>query len=674
MPFIEGESLRVRLARDGELPVAEVTRLLRDVSDALAYAHERGIVHRDIKPDNVLLTGGHAVVTDFGVAKALSAATGEASLTSIGVALGTPSYMAPEQASADPHTDHRADLYALGAMAYEMLSGHPPFSGNPQAVLAAHITQAPAPVTQGRPSAPPGLAALVMRCLEKRPADRFQSAREVLGQLDAMATPSGGMPPTAALTAANPPARKGRRAVMVAAALVVIAGGSGAALLFGNRGPKVIARATKIAVMPLTPASPDTALARLGRDLVVTLTANLEGVGDIQTVDALTVLAQSQDRALSLQDGAEMARRLAAQSFVHGSVIRVGPNVRLDLGLYSADSALPIARTSVTASADDVPALTDSTTWALLRQVWRARQPPTPNVAAVTTHSIPALRAFLEGEQAIARSAWNTAADAFARAIASDSTFWLAYWRYQYSRTWVLLPVDSAIRATVRAHRAEFPERDRPLAEGRNREATERFPDYWPGWMASADGLAHRGGLGGFLPTDAIAALERTLALNPGFLPAWEHLHWMALAAQDDRLAIYLRGDTAGSTGGFRLALAGRHAAAADSLLNGSVPGVLKGLRRYLAGSWYLRGGDTTRAVATLRFPSSFTPTWTTTSRPSCWAVTWRSISPGSPRRRVSVSWPGCTTGSSLCASTCPAARPNGPGSRRPAAPLASAT
>jgi len=170
----------------------------------------------------------------------------------------------------------------------------------------------------------------------------------------------------------------------------------------------------------------------------------------------------------------------------------------------------------------------------------------------------------------------------------------------------VLLPVDSAIRATVRAHRAEFPERDRLLAEGRNREATERFPDYWPGWMASADGLAHRGGLAGFLPTDAIAALERTLALNPGFLPAWEHLHWMALAAQDDRLAVYLRGDTAGSTGGFRLALAGRHAAAADSLLNGSVPGVLKGLRRYLAGSWYLRGGDTTRAVATLRFPFFF--------------------------------------------------------------------
>jgi serine/threonine-protein kinase len=152
MPFIEGESLRVRLSREGELPVGEAARLLRDVSDALAYAHERGVVHRDIKPDNVLLTGRHAVVTDFGVAKAISEATGESSLTSVGVALGTPAYMAPEQASADPHVDHRADIYALGVLAYEMLTGRTPFVGVPQAVLAAHVTQTPEPVTTRRPA------------------------------------------------------------------------------------------------------------------------------------------------------------------------------------------------------------------------------------------------------------------------------------------------------------------------------------------------------------------------------------------------------------------------------------------------------------------------------------------------------------------------------------------
>jgi serine/threonine-protein kinase len=150
------------------------------VVDALAYAHAHGVVHRDIKPDNVLISGHHAVVTDFGVAKAVSEATGASSLTSLGVALGTPAYMAPEQAAAEPNVDHRADLYALGAMAYEMLTGRPPFAGaTAQAVLAAHVTQAPDPVTKHRTAVPPALASLVMRCLEKKPADRWREATDV---------------------------------------------------------------------------------------------------------------------------------------------------------------------------------------------------------------------------------------------------------------------------------------------------------------------------------------------------------------------------------------------------------------------------------------------------------------------------------------------------------------
>lgn len=199
MPFISGESLRVKLAREGELPVAEAVKILAEVTDALAYAHRNGVVHRDIKPDNILLAEGHAVVTDFGVAKAVSASSGSATLTSLGVALGTPAYMAPEQAAADPNMDHRADLYALGALAYEMLTGRPPFTATtPQALLAAHITQTPDPVTRHRPAVPAPLNALVMRCLEKHAADRWQSAAEITGQLTAMSTPSGGMPPTGA--------------------------------------------------------------------------------------------------------------------------------------------------------------------------------------------------------------------------------------------------------------------------------------------------------------------------------------------------------------------------------------------------------------------------------------------------------------------------------------------
>jgi eukaryotic-like serine/threonine-protein kinase len=202
--LIEGDSLRARLAREGELPIGETVRLIRDLVDALAYAHEHGVVHRDIKPDNVLVSRHHAMVTDFGVAKALSEATGATSLTSVGVALGTPAYMAPEQASADPHIAHRADIYAVGALGYEMLAGRPPF--------LAPTPQASEPVARVRASVPPALAAVIMRCLEKRPADRWQSADELLHQLEAMATPSGGTAPTQAL-AATPTAASASTAV-----------------------------------------------------------------------------------------------------------------------------------------------------------------------------------------------------------------------------------------------------------------------------------------------------------------------------------------------------------------------------------------------------------------------------------------------------------------------------
>src|SRR5438093_291217 len=196
MPHIAGESLRARIAHERELPVGDTVRILHDVCDALAYAHGHGIVHRDVKPDNVLLSGKHALVTDFGVAKAVSSSSGATALTSLGMALGTPAYMAPEQAAGDPNVDHRADLYAVGALGYELLTGRSPFGGlSPQGMLAAQVTTTPDPVTQHRDSVPPALANLIMRCLAKHPADRPQSAEELVSQLESMATPTGGMTP-----------------------------------------------------------------------------------------------------------------------------------------------------------------------------------------------------------------------------------------------------------------------------------------------------------------------------------------------------------------------------------------------------------------------------------------------------------------------------------------------
>jgi Tol biopolymer transport system component len=197
MPYVEGPSVREQLRREGELPVREAVRILRDVADALATAHAKGVVHRDIKPENILLSGRHALVVDFGVAKAVSEATDRGTLTSVGVALGTPAYMAPEQAAADPHMDHRADLYAFGVLAYEMLAGRPPFEReSAQAVLLAHLTEPSTPVTQWRRQLPPPLAQLIMRCLAKKAEDRPQTADELLAVLETLSTPSGGITPT----------------------------------------------------------------------------------------------------------------------------------------------------------------------------------------------------------------------------------------------------------------------------------------------------------------------------------------------------------------------------------------------------------------------------------------------------------------------------------------------
>ncbi|MBC7842911.1 MAG: serine/threonine protein kinase, partial [Gemmatimonadaceae bacterium] len=193
MPFVDGESLRERLARGGELPIGDAVRLLRELASALVYAHDKGIVHRDIKPENVLLTGGIALLADFGVAKALVEATtvGSRPVTAAGLAVGTPAYMSPEQVSADPLIDERSDLYSFGVLAYEMLAGAPPFRARTtQALLAAHIIEVPEPVAIKRPAVPQALAALVMRCLEKRPSDRPQDAREVIRELDAIAVPT----------------------------------------------------------------------------------------------------------------------------------------------------------------------------------------------------------------------------------------------------------------------------------------------------------------------------------------------------------------------------------------------------------------------------------------------------------------------------------------------------
>jgi TolB-like protein len=327
MPFVEGESLRAKLEREGALPIGDAVRILREVADALASAHAHGIVHRDIKPDNVMLSGRHAVVTDFGVAKAVSDAGGQ-QLTTVGVAVGTPHYMAPEQAMGESQIDHRADIYAMGVLAYEMLTGKPPFAGKTsQAVLSAQVIEQPTDVRERRPSVPAPVAEAVMRCLAKDPADRWQSAEELLRHLDSVVvTPSGGVTPIDTQPVQPVPSRRSAKRrwwiSSIAAALLVV-GGVGGWLALGHRGGGH--RIERIGVLPIDDIS--------GRDEVFVnamhdaLTNALSRIGTVGVASRATMMSYKG----SSKPTREIAKEQNLDAVVEATVFRAGTVMRINV-------------------------------------------------------------------------------------------------------------------------------------------------------------------------------------------------------------------------------------------------------------------------------------------------------------------------------------------------------
>jgi serine/threonine-protein kinase len=426
MPYVDGESLRVRLARHGELPIAEGMRILREVASALAYAHGRGVVHRDIKPDNVLLSGGSAMVTDFGVAKALSASSnGEHSgVTSLGVALGTPAYMAPEQASADPALDHRADIYAFGVLAYELISGQTPFVGRtPQGLLAAHVTEVPEMVTRRRANIPPALGALIMRCLEKRPADRPQSADELLHMLDDITTPSGGMQPTSALPATRAP-RETRSRWMIAAAvgtMVVVVGIF--AVLMSKRGPKqAIASAPQsIAVLPLTNASADTSMKFFAAGMTDELTSALA------KISGLRVASRSATDAVGTADAKAAGTKLGVGAVLEGRMRREGDQMALTVQLTNVTDGLSLWSGSYHAQVKDAFAVQDSVARAIAGALKVALTPAQQaGLVRQETKSAKAHDLYLLGrytQEEYTEPALRKSIKLFEQAIAEDSSY-----------------------------------------------------------------------------------------------------------------------------------------------------------------------------------------------------------------------------------------------------------
>ena len=554
MPLVEGESLRARLARQGELPVAESLRILRDVSDALSYAHRHGLVHRDIKPGNVLLSEHHALVTDFGVAKALDEAGPATAVTATGLALGTPTYMAPEQAAGDPHTDQRADIYALGVLGYEMLAGRPPFLGaSPQAIVAAQLTQAPPPLTHARTSVPPALASLIMRCLEKRPADRPQSAEELVHALEALGA-LGETGVTTQVTPAPVPSRSRPRSQ----ALLTVGIGLGVVLagfFIARQGGEAPPLDTNlIAVAPFDVPDPRLSLWREG--LVDLLSRSLDGAGPLRTVPPTTVIRRWRGRA-DLPSAMALGQSTRAGLLVFGSLIGTGPDsVRLTVTALDVEEQRPIAELELRDAADRMDRLTDSLTVKLLRELGRSRRNEVFRTTSLGATSLPALKAFLQGEQWFRRAAWDSALAYYEHAIALDSTFPLALRRAGQVLGWQrsafdplslrlklragalnhgLTPRDSLLVTSDSLHSTVFA--TIPLVEWSvvrrahavAQELTSRYPDDVESWYTLGEARYHFGSRVGSSPRQALEAFDRAIALDSSFAPAYIHPVELAL-------------------------------------------------------------------------------------------------------------------------------------------------
>lgn len=444
MPYEEGPSLRERLAQGGALPIPDALNVLRDVARALAYAHEHGVVHRDIKPDNVMLSGGAAVVTDFGIAKAVSVALTDVSgptLTQSGSAIGTPAYMAPEQATGDPSIDHRADIYSFGCLAYEIFTGNPPFPGQSMhLVLAAHLATVPRPVTALRADVPPAVGELIARCLEKDPAGRPQSARDLLDPLGGAATPA-----TPVSLAAAPARRPPRSVLWVGLAMVVAL--IGTVTYLATRASGGSAPIT-LAVLPFGNIGADSAMDFVAGGLAEEVANALARAPGVQIKSRSG--ARAYEGKLTV-DVAEAGARLKADYVMTGVV-------RQERGrwILSADVARAADATSLWAENFDLrPAEAAGAAEAIAGNLITALRRKFPNAigsaparaASQRTPNNEAYRLYLRGQDRLDRRepGFTASADLFRAAIHLDTLFALPY--AGLSMTLAIVPYGQGIPA-----------------------------------------------------------------------------------------------------------------------------------------------------------------------------------------------------------------------------------
>ncbi len=427
MPFVDGESLRDRLDRTGQLPLAEALQLTREAASALTYAHAHGVIHRDIKPENILLASGQALVADFGIARALDAAAADR-LTTTGMGVGTPAYMSPEQAVGDA-TDARTDVYALACVLYEMLAGQPPFAGRTaQEMITRRLVDPPPHVTASRPAVPAAIDAAIVTAMATSPDERFASVEEFVRALE------GATPATPAALGPRRMRWRSAHAAMAAAALIAIAG---AAWATWGRVRTAEAAPARLAVLPFSVHGSES-FSYLRGGMVDLLTRNLDGLGPYRTVDVATVLTKSQEGGPTTGAPATapsvLARRLQAGVYVVGSVHVNGARMRMQAELFreGGDSG-SVARASAVGDTTEVFALVDSLTVGLVASQAGMDGARLSVTAARTSHSLSALKSYLEGEHQLRRALYDSAAYYFRRAVSDDTAFALAYYRLAVS-------------------------------------------------------------------------------------------------------------------------------------------------------------------------------------------------------------------------------------------------
>jgi eukaryotic-like serine/threonine-protein kinase len=504
MPFVEGESLAARLKREHQLPIDEAIRITTEVADALAYAHDRGFIHRDIKPQNILLSNGHAVVADFGIARAMDTAGGDR-ITESGVALGTAMYMSPEQGSGGT-IDGRSDIYALGCVLYEMLAGGAPFTGStPQTVLARHAVDPVPPIITVRQTVGPALEQLLEKALAKVPADRFANAHDLKTALAAAAMEQATLPTTARTRRVA--ARANRRAPLVAALAVGVAVAGVFAWRAARPGADALDR-NRIAVFPLSVPASYTGSRSIGEDIATMIGHALDGAGGrLRSVDGWRLL-ESQPAEGRLAPASSVLRMLARERgcayYLEGSFVTTpGDSLRLVLRLFdvandsfvkkteSAGGSSDAWRVGVRALNQVLPSLIPGAAERELVTGWIDRD---PQVVAT----------FLLGEAAFRRARPAEALAHYRDALRADSTFGLAAVRGAQAATWdhraseAASLIKTALAQPMTGRYAHFTRGYAAYLEGRADSAIAEFrqvvaddPDMATAWMQLGETYTH---------------------------------------------------------------------------------------------------------------------------------------------------------------------------------------